>query len=756
MRSLLLVILAMTLLSPAFSQTVAYVTPGGGGTKDGSSWTNAYDSKAFALAVLTASNIQYWVAAGIYYPSCDASGNTTPTDPRTVCWSIKNGGISIYGGFAGTETLFSQRNIRANPTIFSGDIGVAGDPSDNSYHVWNLINTGTAELDGCTITAGNANSPGYADTNPDDFGGGITVNTDQTTIIDSCLIVRNSSVWGGGGMDIDGTCTVSMTNDVISNNICYDETAYGTGGGIQLNYGTILTAIQCVFANDTAGGPQDDGGGALMMYEPGTTATLIQCTFFNNITASTVRPGSGTVSMDAGTTLTLGNTLIWANEAAMIYATGATVTAQNSIVKGLTAIPSWVTEAVLFADSSQPAGPDGQWRTADDGLGLRTCSPAINKGNNGYATFAADIADQPRIYNNTVDIGAYEFQAVNPIVTPSISVIANPADPCPGQVVQFSATVGGGGAPPLYQWEVNGNDVGVSAIFSSGGLSSGDVVSCTMTSTDACDYGAMATAPDTLHFVLPPTIAIRATDNDVCAGSPISISASFTGAAAADFLIQWSVNGVTTDSTGAAYTSSQLQNGDLITCILTPGTGACSTAPVSSNTVQAVIYPLPSVSVSPADTSVPYGTSLTLRAATSGDVVSLQWAPIGSSDTALTVVAETTQVYTLTVQTANQCSASVKAVMEVYPVLGMPSGFTPNGDGHNDVFRIPPGVQLTLQGFSVYDRLGARVFFTQNPEIGWDGTFGGHPAPAGAYVYILQGVNEQGQIYMKGTVMLIR
>jgi hypothetical protein len=58
-------------------------------------------------------------------------------------------------------------------------------------------------------------------------------------------------------------------------------------------------------------------------------------------------------------------------------------------------------------------GPDGKLFTADDGLQLSKCSPAINKGNNALTKNQTDISSKPRIANGTVDIGAYEMQESN-------------------------------------------------------------------------------------------------------------------------------------------------------------------------------------------------------------------------------------------------------------------------------------------------------------------------------------------------------
>jgi len=77
---------------------------------------------------------------------------------RTTTFSMKSG-VALYGGFDGTETSRNQRDWETNITTLSGDIGVAGDNSDNSYHV--VTGSGvdeTATLDGFTITGGNANA----------------------------------------------------------------------------------------------------------------------------------------------------------------------------------------------------------------------------------------------------------------------------------------------------------------------------------------------------------------------------------------------------------------------------------------------------------------------------------------------------------------------------------------------------------------------------------------------------------------------
>lgn len=106
------------------------------------------------------------------------------------------------------------------------------------------------------------------------------------------------------------------------------------------------------------------------------------------------------------------------------------------------------------------------------------------------------------------------------------------------------------------------------------------------------------------------------------------------------------------------------------------------------------------------------------------------------------------------------CSATDQVTVRVYkngPDILVPSGFTPNGDGKNDVIR-PALVGISkFNFFSIYNRWGQLVFTTNEVNKGWDGNFSGVAQPAGTYVYQAQGTDYRGKIlFRKGTVVLIR
>jgi gliding motility-associated-like protein len=91
------------------------------------------------------------------------------------------------------------------------------------------------------------------------------------------------------------------------------------------------------------------------------------------------------------------------------------------------------------------------------------------------------------------------------------------------------------------------------------------------------------------------------------------------------------------------------------------------------------------------------------------------------------------------------------------PDLLVPSGFTPNGDGNNDVFRPIPIGMRSLNAFKVYNRWGQLMFSTTEQKRGWDGKFKGSNQDSGTYVWYAEGKDyKNNQIQRKGYVVLIR
>ena len=91
-------------------------------------------------------------------------------------------------------------------------------------------------------------------------------------------------------------------------------------------------------------------------------------------------------------------------------------------------------------------------------------------------------------------------------------------------------------------------------------------------------------------------------------------------------------------------------------------------------------------------------------------------------------------------------------------VLLIPTGFSPNGDGKNDVFKIIKSLNIReLFSFEVFNRWGEKVFFTKNINDGWNGSYNELPSPGGVYVWRVEGVGAHNEKIMRsGNVTLIR
>ncbi len=168
------------------------------------------------------------------------------------------------------------------------------------------------------------------------------------------------------------------------------------------------------------------------------------------------------------------------------------------------------------------------------------------------------------------------------------------------------------------------------------------------------------------------------------------------------------------------------------------------------------------------DTFIVANQPLQLAASTTEEeVVTYTWTPAfglnnpSISNPIVTLGSGTDSVkYTVRATVAEGCYGVDDIIVRVFkasPEIFVPSAFTPNGDGKNDIVKsIPTGI-TKFQYFRIYNRFGQMLFSSSDPLKGWDGNFGGTQQPSGTYVYTAQGIDYMGKtISRKGTVVLIR
>ncbi|HET9823854.1 MAG TPA: T9SS type B sorting domain-containing protein, partial [Chitinophagaceae bacterium] len=117
------------------------------------------------------------------------------------------------------------------------------------------------------------------------------------------------------------------------------------------------------------------------------------------------------------------------------------------------------------------------------------------------------------------------------------------------------------------------------------------------------------------------------------------------------------------------------------------------------------------------------------------------------------------QLYTVEIKTASGCVTVDTQLVKIVSHVDMlvPTAFTPNGDGLNELLRPTLMGIKELKYFRVYNRWGQLLYETKTERAGWDGTHDGGNLPTQVVVWIAEGIGVDGRTYIKkGTSTLVR
>ena len=216
----------------AHASAVIYVAQDAPGDNDGSSWTDAYTNLQDALSAALPTD-QVWVAKGTYLAGTDRSDTFQMREH-----------VSLYGGFAGGETILTQRNWEANLTILSGDIN--GDDAafinnaENTYRI--VTGTNNAAISGFTVAGARGDGR---------HGGGMLNRHCAEMKVDRCRFVHNFASIGGGICNIGGSVRIERCDFV-------ENSAADRGGAIADLSNSVAAVTGCRFAANHA-----DAGSAI-------------------------------------------------------------------------------------------------------------------------------------------------------------------------------------------------------------------------------------------------------------------------------------------------------------------------------------------------------------------------------------------------------------------------------------------------------------------------------------------------------------
>ena len=361
------------------------------------------------------------------------------------------------------------------------------------------------------------------------------------------------------------------------------------------------------------------------------------------------------------------------------------------------------------------------------------CGSAILNASNAGATFNWSTTDTTQtIIADTTDTYWVDVTNTNGCTTrDSINVTVNPA---PLVYLGADTTLCGGTVP------LDAGNAGAAFTWSTTDTTQTIIVDSTSIYwVDVSDTATGCTTRDSIEVTIN-SLPIKSLGTDTSACGSHTLDAGNSGA-----LFSWS----TTD------TSQTIVVNTTNTYWVDVTIGGCTTR--DSNNV--TINPIPAVDLGP-DTTICDTCSIILDAGTGFTIYN--WS---TSDTVQTLIVDLAGTYSVQVTDADGCTNADTVIVSKNVVVEesfifVPSAFSPNGDGVNDLFRIT-GIGITNIYLVVYNRWGEMVFETRIVDeamnAGWNGKHNGEEQGMAVFVYYLEvEFNDGEKQTKKGDITLIR
>jgi gliding motility-associated-like protein len=289
----------------------------------------------------------------------------------------------------------------------------------------------------------------------------------------------------------------------------------------------------------------------------------------------------------------------------------------------------------------------------------------------------------------------------------------------------ISITVTGGAPDPAVAWA--GPNGFTSADEDLTALPPG-IYGVTVTDQNGCQTDLEVTVPED-----DPVVAHAGPDTTVCADLELTLDGSASVEAAT---YQWTDDQGTVLGTDTTLSLAGISPGSHV-YVLTVTNGQC----ISTDTVVATVLPVPAADAGPDRTIYVEGTVVLGGDPAGTPGSAFQWQPdslvsLAQAPNPSTFVNRTT-LFVLTVTGSDGCVNTDSVRITVVPQVKVPSGFSPNGDGHNDVWQLDFGALFPGMEVDVFNRWGEPLFHSIGYNVPWDGRYAGKLVPVGTYYYTI-------------------